>query len=98
MEERERGKQKKKNTATMQDALGTPTHPVSGPHNRKSSLHNAAPAASALAAVPGCTARLLCPLPACALKPQAGVTHIKGGLQSHTLKILLGSYLTMYEL
>ena len=57
MEERERGKtEKKKITATMQDALGTPTHPVSGPHNRKSSFHNAAPAVSARAAVPGCSA------------------------------------------
>lgn len=36
-----------------QDALGTPTHPVSGPHNRKGCFHNTVMAASARSAVPG---------------------------------------------
>lgn len=53
MEERERGKTEKE--YSPQDALGTPRHLVSGLHNRKSCFHNAATAASARSAVPGCS-------------------------------------------
>lgn len=53
MAERERGKTEKEYDH-HQDALETPTHPVSGPHDRKSCFHNAVTAASGCHAALGC--------------------------------------------
>lgn len=58
-----------------QDALGTPTHPVSGPHNRKSCFHNAATDASARSAVP----------PQRGWQTEAGVTPIEGVPQNSAI-------------
>ena len=86
----EKQKKKKKKKYSHQDALGTPTHPVSGPHNRKSCFHNAATAASARSAVPGRSVALCCALkPQRGLHTEAGVTHITGVLQDTDRFLLL---------
>lgn len=51
MDERERAKTEK--GCSHHGALGTPVHPVLGPHSRKSCFRNAATAASAHSAVTG---------------------------------------------
>lgn len=93
---RERGKRKKEKIEySHQDALGTPTHPVSGPHNRKSCFHNAATAASARSAVPGRSVALCCTLkPQRGLHTKAGVTHITGVLQDSERIFFFFSYTT----